>query len=239
MFKRKVYILTAILAIFLWFFPWVSKSLFAVPFFSIAPPFLGYIFSVGLAFCASYFFFRSKKKWLVVLIIVLIYFAVPKVADFSVGDIDSSNSNYCDCYGFEFGNGACCHSDVNYCIGFCLRNETTKHFSPYSPYGARMVAISNSAMSLIKGEEDINAVGIRNPLDENITVRLEFEPIKTTDDFPEIIVDLKEEEILGKGELIKPFKVKAPKVTGVSVYKIHVVSPEYDFPSQDFFVEVK
>ncbi len=122
------------LAVFFFFFPIVSKSVVAFPFFNLSSDAL----SAALNILAAYVFAGAlaatwedkKKRNLVALAIVLVYLAVPKVGSYSVGDMGGVTETYCDCIGVQIPASACCHSSVAYCVGVCQRDEKTEHWLP-------------------------------------------------------------------------------------------------------------
>ena len=132
-FKPNIYrLLFAIPFIVLFvFFPILSKSIFAVPFFNLASTILSAITNIIIAFifsCLLVNTFRTKKFIVVVVIIVLLFLLVPKVVTFSIGDITGATYDYCECRGYEWNFGMCCGSNVHYCIGLCQRNEAITHW---------------------------------------------------------------------------------------------------------------
>src|SRR3989338_607521 len=133
--KRKT-LFGIILAAFFWFFPIVSKSVLAFPFFSLSSAELSaalnilaaYIFGCALAVTWG----NKRQRTFVILAITLIYLAVPKVASYAVGDMAGVTENYCDCYGVQIPASSCCNSAVNYCVGVCQRNEKTEQWPPWA-----------------------------------------------------------------------------------------------------------
>jgi hypothetical protein len=116
------------LGILLWFFPIFSKSLFAIPFFNIEINYFS-IFNFILAYMFSSLIVSYQNKKLVVVglifLFVVLFFVTPKVVSFGIGDLGWSQRNYCTCYGVLSEVSSCCHSVVEYCMGICLRNETS------------------------------------------------------------------------------------------------------------------
>jgi hypothetical protein len=124
----KIKVLVAVaFAIFLWFFPLFSKSIMAWPFFSMETLSVSVLLNLAFAYVAGCLIvsnLKDKKVLMIVIVaVVLVYFLIPKIADYSLGDVGASKDIYCDCYGIEKYTFDCCYSSVNYCWGICKRSE--------------------------------------------------------------------------------------------------------------------
>lgn len=127
-------IFAIIFSVLFWFFPIISTSIIAWPFYNLEIFYL----SIILNFVIAYFFScliaaNLNNRWklvLTVLVIIIIYLLIPKIATYSIGDVGGAKDIYCKCYGIEKYTFSCCYSSVNYCIGVCKRTEKT-YFSDY------------------------------------------------------------------------------------------------------------
>jgi len=125
----RVLILTITISVLFWFFPIFSKSIFAIPFINFSSVVIFFISNIFIAYIFSLFlvkFSKLSQRILLILLFIVIYISVPKISSYWVGDLGGSTDTYCDCYGITWETSSCCYSTVNYCVGICQRNETTK-----------------------------------------------------------------------------------------------------------------
>jgi hypothetical protein len=127
-------IFTIIFSVLFWFFPIISTSIIAWPFYNLEMFYLSIILNVIIAYFFSCLIATNLnnrvKLVLTVLVIIIIYLLIPKIATYSIGDVGGAKDTYCKCYGIEKYTFSCCYSSVNYCIGICKRTEKT-YFSDY------------------------------------------------------------------------------------------------------------
>ncbi|MHA2220311.1 MAG: c-type cytochrome [Candidatus Hodarchaeales archaeon] len=125
--KKKI-LLSIPIILFLWFFPIVGKIIYAVPWriYSFLPLSLlmNLIFAYTLS-CSIVGGLSRNSKLILIILLAIIYLSVPKISLVAGGDIGWQGTIYCDCHGYEWGAGACCHAGVRYCRGICKRNEST------------------------------------------------------------------------------------------------------------------
>jgi len=129
--KVKVLIALAFVVLF-WFFPIISKSLFAYPFFNAESLVVSLLLNVAIAYVFGCLIGANLKKTrmliVVIVIILAVYLLLPKVSQYGIGDVGGAKDKYCDCYGFEKYSMSCCYSSVTYCVGICMRHEKTSFF---------------------------------------------------------------------------------------------------------------
>ena len=123
----KVFLMIPFMILF-WFFPVISKSVFAVPFYNLSYPTISIILNLLIAYifgCAIVSGFKENKKLInIILVVLFVYLIIPTIAYYSIGDMGSTKYFYGNCYGVKLHIGSCCYSSVDYCIGLCRRNET-------------------------------------------------------------------------------------------------------------------